>query len=94
MIIGSSFVEGALRQYIYFVVRFPAPGANMRFTWIGLGMVLLLAGCGSAESVEIADVNARNALNKSQSAYSRVEDLELKVHELETRIEELEQRLE
>lgn len=66
----------------------------MRLTWIGVGMILLLAGCGSAESVEIADVNARNALDKAHSANSRVEDLELKVYELEARIEELEARLE
>lgn len=66
----------------------------MRLTWMGLGAILLLGGCGSAERVEIADVNARNALDKAHSAYSRVEDLELDVHELEARIEELEQRLE
>ena len=59
-----------------------------------LGAAALLSACGSAETVEIADVNARNALDKAHSAYSRGEDLELKVHELEARIEELEQRLE
>lgn len=48
--------------------------------------------CGGEERVEIADVNARNALDKAHSAYSRVEDLEVQVSDLEARIEELEQR--
>ena len=66
----------------------------MRLMWVLLGTVCLLTGCGGGERVEIADVNARNALDKAHSAYSRVEDLEMQVSDLEARIEELEQRIE
>ncbi|RYG28973.1 MAG: hypothetical protein EON93_17570 [Burkholderiales bacterium] len=66
----------------------------MRLTGIALGAAVALGGCGGGERAELADVNARNALDKAQSAYSRTEDLELQVQELEARMEEMEQRME
>lgn len=50
--------------------------------------VLALAGCGRSEALEIADVNARNALARAESNSSRLERLERRVDELESRLGE------
>jgi outer membrane murein-binding lipoprotein Lpp len=48
-----------------------------------VAVAMVLAGCG--ERLEIADVNARNALAKISSLESRVSELEARVDELESR---------
>lgn len=58
---------------------------------MGLGlMVVALAGCGGNEisAVEIADANARSALNEAASLRSRLDDLESRIDELESQVEQ------
>lgn len=59
-----------------------------------LGMVSpqsrnMASGC-QGERIEIADVNARNALDNEAKANSRTDDLESEVEDLKARVEELE----
>jgi hypothetical protein len=51
-----------------------------------LVVAFALAGCGRSEALEIADVNARNALARAESNSSRIEELERRVAELEARL--------
>lgn len=64
----------------------------MRSTIVVLALVALsfmASGC-QGEAIEIADVNARNALDNAAKANSRADDLESEVEELKARVEELE----
>jgi outer membrane murein-binding lipoprotein Lpp len=57
--------------------------------WIVLAAAAaMLVGCADADSVDVADVNARNALAKAEALSSRVEELESRVDELEARLNE------
>jgi hypothetical protein len=57
-----------------------------RAFWMAAGVALaLMAGCADAEGLEVADVNARNAISKADAALSRVSDLEDRVAELESK---------
>ncbi len=55
----------------------------------------MVSGCGDPmkDKLDVADVNARNAIAKANALTDQVEDLESTVFDLESRIEELESRL-
>ena len=61
----------------------------MRFAALAL-VALALTGCGDPqkERLEIADVNARNAIVKAEELSSRIDALEARVDELETKLNE------
>lgn len=61
----------------------------MRIAAVAL-IALALTGCADPqkERVEIADVNARNAIVKADELASRVEALETRVDELEAKLGE------
>lgn len=64
-----------------------------------MGIAAALAVCSCSErpptrdDVEVADVNARNALNQASALRDRAQELEDKIDDLEGRVEELEGRL-
>lgn len=63
----------------------------MRWTMILLATALSLAACGpSKNSVDVADVNALNALDQISSLRSRVDELESDNAALKARLDYLE----
>jgi len=58
----------------------------MRILLCAVGACLLLASCANPERVEIADVNARNALAENGKLRSRIDDLESRMDDLEARL--------
>jgi hypothetical protein len=58
-----------------------------RAFWLAVGVALvLMAGCADAEGLEVADVNARNAISKADAALARLDELEGRVGDLESKL--------
>ena len=60
--------------------------ARMRTLLCAVGACLLLASCADPERVEIADVNARNALEENGKLRSRIDELESRMDALEEKV--------
>ena len=57
---------------------------------VSIALLVTLTSCDAVirktEAVEIADINARNALARVERLSSRIEELELKVRSLESEV--------